>query len=77
MLLRGEWASTMPDDGPALLLSGLGLALTIAAGTQGWKLVQTHHVGVDPLPAADLADAVQNEARERQRRGAPQHRPAH
>lgn len=36
-----------PDPALALVLSALGVLLTIAAGFFGWKLVQTHHVGVD------------------------------
>jgi uncharacterized membrane protein len=36
----------VPDAGLALVLSGLGVLLTGAAGAFGWKLVQTHHVGV-------------------------------
>jgi len=31
-----------------LVLSVLGLGVTIAAGVFGWTLVQTHHVGVKP-----------------------------
>ncbi len=37
----------MPPAGLALLLSGLGVLFTIAAGWLGWSLVQTHHVGID------------------------------
>lgn len=37
----------MPDPGGALALTGLGLIALLTAGALGWKLVQTHHVGVD------------------------------
>lgn len=30
----------------AVLLTGAGIAITLAAGWLGWRLVQTHHVGV-------------------------------
>jgi uncharacterized membrane protein len=30
----------------AALLTGAGLAITLAAGWLGWRLVQTHHVGI-------------------------------
>lgn len=30
----------------AVVLTGAGLAITLAAGWLGWRLVQTHHVGV-------------------------------
>jgi hypothetical protein len=31
-----------------LVLSLIGCTLTVAAGWFGWKMVQTHHVGVKP-----------------------------
>jgi uncharacterized membrane protein len=31
----------------AVVLSSAGVLLTIVAGALGWKLVQTHHVGID------------------------------
>jgi uncharacterized membrane protein len=52
-LLWGEWrdviapAAAELDATAPLVLSALGLACTGAAGVLGWKLVQTHHVGVD------------------------------
>lgn len=46
-----KYNNTAPDLGPAILLSALGFVLTLAAGFLGWTLVQTHHVGVDELPA--------------------------
>ena len=36
-----------PNPTAALVLSLLGVAFTIAAGFFGWKMVQTHHVGVE------------------------------
>jgi uncharacterized membrane protein len=33
-----------------VLLPLIGLGLTVAAGFLGWKMVQTHHVGVDLTP---------------------------
>jgi uncharacterized membrane protein len=39
-----------------LVLSAIGACTLIAAGTLGWKLVQTFHVGVtEQLPVNDLA----------------------
>lgn len=52
LLLQGRpWvypttASALPEATAALLLSGAGVLLTIAAGALGWRLVQTHHVGI-------------------------------
>jgi hypothetical protein len=33
-----------------IVLSGIGVALTVAAGFQGWILIQNHHVGVQLTP---------------------------
>jgi len=41
MLHRGS-SYTVP-----LILGIVGLGLTVVAGVLGWKLVQTHHVGID------------------------------
>lgn len=52
-LLWGEWRDTIAparhglDATAPLVLSIIGLAATAVAGALGWKLVQTHHVGVD------------------------------
>jgi uncharacterized membrane protein len=34
-----------------IVLSAIGVALTITAGFQGWALIQKHHVGVHLTPA--------------------------
>ena len=36
-----------PEPAVALVLSILGVSCMLAAGFLGWKLVQTHHVGID------------------------------
>ena len=54
VLHRNQWiamrdisaATLAPAPGLALVLSILGVACMLAAGFLGWKLVQTHHVGV-------------------------------
>jgi uncharacterized membrane protein len=45
-LARATGQIEAPSAGVALFLSGLGVLSTIVAGALGWKLVQTHHVGV-------------------------------
>lgn len=35
---------------PGIVLSAVGVVLTVAAGFQGWILIQNHHVGVRPAP---------------------------
>lgn len=42
-----QWNMLIPIATGVVYLSGLGLLSTIIAGFLGWKLVQTHHVGVD------------------------------
>jgi uncharacterized membrane protein len=52
---RNEWTAMSdgsgtpfaPEPGVAIVLSILGVACMLAAGFLGWKLVQTHHVGID------------------------------
>ncbi|MGH3549888.1 MAG: DUF2231 domain-containing protein [Pseudonocardiaceae bacterium] len=42
-----------PADADAtigIVLSAIGVALTVAAGFQGWALIQKHHVGVQLTP---------------------------
>lgn len=48
-----QWShrlETAPKLGLSIALASVGVALTIAAGFLGWKLVQTHHVGVELTP---------------------------
>jgi uncharacterized membrane protein len=45
------WPSVSLDARLPLILAVVGSGTLIAAGAFGWKLVQTHHVGVtDPMP---------------------------
>ena len=44
-----------------VVLSAIGVAVTIAAGFLGWTLVQHYHVGVHLIPEQELAEpAVQH-----------------
>jgi uncharacterized membrane protein len=43
-------ADVVPPVGLSIALTVLGTVLTMAAGFLGWKLVQTHHVGVELTP---------------------------
>jgi uncharacterized membrane protein len=54
--LYNQSGEAVPDVGAGLYLSALGVLATIGAGAYGWKLVQTHHVGVLPLPSEDRAE---------------------
>lgn len=46
----GQWNDPAPVYGAALALSIIGMILTLGAGFLGWKMVQTHHVGVNLTP---------------------------
>ena len=53
--LYAQWRSADAGElayGLPLVVGLVGLALMIAAGFFGWKLVQTHHVGIED-PAGD------------------------
>ncbi|HET9255898.1 MAG TPA: DUF2231 domain-containing protein [Pseudonocardiaceae bacterium] len=39
-----------------IVLAGIGVALTVAAGFQGWALIQTHHIGIQLTPDQQRLD---------------------
>jgi uncharacterized membrane protein len=41
-----KWNEAQPDASPSVLLTVLGLILTVIAGFLGWSLIQNHHVGI-------------------------------
>lgn len=47
LLNLGNWYDALPPAGSTILLSLVGVGLTGVAGGLGWKLVQTHHVGIE------------------------------
>lgn len=49
----GQWNSIAPVMHYAIILPLLGVLVTITAGFFGWKMVQTHHVGVQMRPAEE------------------------
>ena len=63
-------------NGPAVsatlgvVLSAVGLGVTLAAGFLGWALVQTYHVGVHLAPEQEPAEAAVQH-RHLSRRGSP------
>lgn len=44
------------DPTLGIVLTAIGVALTVAAGFQGWILVQDHHVGVRLTPEQERFD---------------------
>jgi uncharacterized membrane protein len=69
-LFAAALALYVPDwNGPAvsatagLVLSALGVTVTLAAGFFGWMLVQDYHVGIRLAPEQELAEpAIQHHA---------------
>lgn len=50
-MTRADMRAPVPGaDGSAWILPLAGVILTVAGGFLGWKMVQTHHVGVDLTP---------------------------
>jgi len=41
-----RWNDPHPTEGTGIVLSAIGVLLTLPAGFLGWSLVQDHHVGV-------------------------------
>ena len=41
-----HWDDVLPPAGTGVVLSAIGVLLTLPAGFLGWSLVQEHHVGV-------------------------------
>ncbi len=42
-----QWNAFSPDAAAGVVLSLVGLGLTLGAGFLGWSLVQNHHIGID------------------------------
>lgn len=45
-----EWDRMVPNVGVSVVLAAAGVVLTAVGGALGWKMVGTHHVGVDLTP---------------------------
>ena len=56
-----SWNGPAISAVPGIILSAIGVAVTIAAGFLGWTLVQDYHVGIRLAPGQELAEpAVQH-----------------
>jgi len=53
-----KWDETNPDASVAVILSAIGMILTLIAGFLGWSLVQKHHVGVSLTAEQERIDPV-------------------
>ncbi len=52
-LNSGQWNAVRPVGRLSILLPLVGVILTGFAGSLGWKMVQTHHVGVQLSPTEE------------------------
>lgn len=50
--------AVLPDAGGPIVLSALGVLSTLGAGWFGWRMVQTHHVGVEDRIGERIADPM-------------------
>lgn len=63
-------AELVPPVGLSVVLPALGVVLTIVAGYLGWKMVQTHHVGIDLTPEQERLEPRANPRVQREGPGA-------
>jgi len=68
-LAIARWGTIEPGAAWHIILSAVGMGLTLPAGFLGWSLVQKHHVGVDLTEEQELL--------EHDAHPAPPHRPLH
>ena len=58
---EGDWNGPAASATLGVVLSAIGVALTVMAGFFGWMLVQDYHVGVRLAPEQELAEpAIQH-----------------
>lgn len=50
------WNGAPEPSSTGLILSAIGVGITIMAGFLGWKLVQDHHVGVRLMPEQETLE---------------------
>lgn len=53
-----HWNEFLPDAGTGVVLSAIGVLVTIPAGFLGWSMVQDHHVGVQLTREQEQLDPV-------------------
>ena len=58
IVMGRQWSWVQPYAALPIVLSAIGLFATLVAGTLGWTLVQTHHVGVVLSPDQERLERV-------------------
>ena len=62
-----HWDEVLPPTGTGIVLSAIGVLLTVPAGFIGWSLVQDHHVGIQLTPAQQALEPLQDTSRASER----------
>ena len=60
-----KWDMIIPSVGSSVLLSVIGTALMAGGGLLGWKMIATHHVGIDLTPEQERIEPVKSERNRR------------
>ena len=62
VILANNWWGTVVSLSwvAPLVLSAIGVGITVGAGLFGWTLVQTHHVGIKPTTHAAVAQNAED-----------------
>jgi uncharacterized membrane protein len=58
IVYTNRWDEPLPAAGTGVVLSAIGVLLTLPAGFLGWSLVQDHHVGVNLSPEQERLEPV-------------------
>jgi uncharacterized membrane protein len=58
VVATNHWDEVLPPSGAGIVLSAIGVLITLAAGFLGWSLVQDHHVGVRLSPEQERLEPV-------------------
>lgn len=66
IVATNHWDDVLPPAGTGVVLSAIGVLLTLPAGFLGWSLVQDHHVGIKLTPEQERLEpppALESERR--------------
>ena len=58
VIATNRWDEVLPPGGTGIVLSAIGVLLTLPAGFLGWSLVQDHHVGVQLSPEQERLEPL-------------------
>lgn len=61
LMVTDHWNEAFPPAGTGIVLSAIGVVLTLPAGYLGWSLVQDHHVGVNLTSAQERLEPEHSE----------------